>query len=159
MTHQCNLPRMCNDSPREVKAPSAYAARKRKTWCKARFRCFLRLSTQRTSNEDGLLSHPTASTVTHYQQITKFPWTTVHYSCAIGPVMLHSSEHTARKRIKWWKVGFRCYLRPSAQRTSNQGALIRDPTVNKVTHYPQITKFPWSTRATSRKCTAVPRAL
>ena len=78
-------------------------------------------------------------------------------SCAIGPHV--TLLHTARKRKKWWKTQFRFYLRLSAQRTSNQEGLLRDPIVSKVTHYQQITKFPWTTCATSRMCTAVPLAL
>ena len=69
------------------------------------------------------------------------------------------SAHAARKRKTWWKARFRCYMLLSAQRTSNQDGLLHDPTVTKVTHYPQITKFEWTTSATSRLCTAVPRAL
>ena len=65
-------------------------------------------------------------------------------------------SHTARMRKIWWKARFRCYLRLSPLRTSNQDLVLRDPSVSKVTHYPQITKLPWRT---SRMCSAVPWAL
>ena len=44
-------------------------------------------------------------------------------------------------------------------RTSNQDGLLRGQTVTKVTHYSQITKFPWTNSAMTRMCTAVPRVL
>ena len=75
---------------------------------------------------------------------------------AIDQVMLSCSANAARKLKTWWKTLFRCYLRLSAQRTSNQDDLLRDPYVSKVTHYPQITKCQWPT---SRMCTALPGGL
>ena len=51
--HQCNLSRMCTDTPRVLKAKSCYTpqsyahrAQKLKTWWKARFPCYLRLCTK-----------------------------------------------------------------------------------------------------------------
>ena len=41
-------------------------------------------------------------------------------------------SHVSRKRNRWWKARFRCYLRLSAQRISNQDGLHRDPTVKKM---------------------------
>ena len=76
-------------------------------------------------------------------------------SSAIVEGMLHSSANIARKRKIWYKTRFRCYL-PLC--TKDQGGLLGDKTVRKVTHYPQITKFPRTISATSRMCTAVPQA-
>ena len=44
-----------------------------KTMAKNTFRRYLRLTAQRTWNQDGLLRDPIVSQVTHYPQITKFP--------------------------------------------------------------------------------------
>ena len=89
--------------------------------------------------------------VQHVQNVHRFT------SCAIGRHV--TLLQTAWKRRTWWKAQFRFYLRLSAQRTTNQQMLLRHPTGSKITHYQQITKFPWTTCATSRMCTAVPRGL
>ena len=47
-------------------------------------------------------------------------------SCAIGRHL--TLLHKARKRKTSWKSQFRFYLRLSAQKTSNQEGLLRDPT-------------------------------
>ena len=67
--------------------------------------------------------------------ISTFPWHTCANFPECAPINLHSSAYAARKPKIWWKARFRCYLRLSAQRTC---ALLRDPTLSKVTHYPQI---------------------
>ena len=68
---ECALFRLVQQRPSPW--PYAHTARKRKIWWKTRFRCYLRLSAQRTWNQDGLLRDATLSKVTHHQPITKFP--------------------------------------------------------------------------------------
>ena len=68
-----------------------FTARKQKLWWKGRFLCYLRLSAKRTSNQDGLFHDPTASKVTQYPQITKFPWRTSRM-CNALPRALYSTS-------------------------------------------------------------------
>ena len=108
----------------------------------------------------------TVPKVAHYAQEMTFSWHTSATcpECAPIPLVSYRPSHVtllclmptkARKR-KTWKARFRCYLRLSAHRTSNQDWLLCYPTVNKITYNPQISKFPWPT---SRTYTGVPRAM
>ena len=128
------------------------------------FQFTFRTCVKNSSNQDSHIRKPTVPKFTHYAQEMTLPWHTSGTCPECAPirlVMLHSTAlcpfRTKAKEMV--NARFRCYLRLSAQISSNQDGLLRDPTVTKVKHYPQITKFPWTTSASCRRCTAVPRAL
>ena len=79
-------------------------------------------------------------------------------SCAIGQVMLNSSSLCpySTKAINMVKTRFRCYLRLCTEDLEPKWAATwSNCKKKKVTHYPQITKFPWPM---SRMCTAMTQA-
>ena len=116
---------------------------------------------QNLSNQDSHIRKQTVPKFTHYAQERAFEDTPVElvqsvhrfalcglYSSAFCP---YSTK--AKNMAKKHAFGVICV---SAQGTSTQDGLLRDPTVIKVTHFPQITKF---LCPTSRMCTAVIRSL
>ena len=64
---------------------------------------------------------------------------------AISPVMLHSSAWCpySTKAKNMVKSTVSVLLAGLEKKTSKLDGLLRDPTVSKVTHYPQKTKFRW----------------
>ena len=123
----------------------ARRARKKNIWWKTRFRCYLCLTAQRTGNQDGLLRDPTASKVTHYPQITKFPspmsecallcleHCSVVFSLSCSALI--KSGYTSRKENTRKTVRFRCYLKRCVHRIWSYEWMLSDRTVCKCMHY------------------------
>ena len=98
------------------------------------------VSAQKTSNQDGLLRDQAASKVTHYSEITKFPWPTFRmctgvlrtvYCClkskSCSPP--HPYEYTSGKQYTRHIACFRCYLNLCVHWTWNQAMLLSDQIV------------------------------
>ena len=107
------------------------------------------VSAQRTSNQDLLLRDPTVSKVTHYPQITKFPWPTSRMCSAVPRALqcchavLYFRMNTHQERKTRQTARIRCYLKLCVQSTWNQEGLLNNRTVIKFILYTQETKISW----------------
>ena len=131
--------------------PISLAKRKAKTPAIWHFQCTFRTCVRNSSNQDShqrkqtvlklLIMHKKGrfhdTTVQHVQNVCYRTWCYTYH-----PIQQESEKHGEKKSR------FRCDLSLSAQRTSSQDRLLRHPTVSKITHYPHISNFPWTTGTT-----------
>ena len=124
-----------------------------------------------SSNQDSRVRKPTVPKVTQYRQESTFPWHTSATCPECAPIRLvcyrwshvtllgllriqHGSEKYGEKH------GFGVSICVSLHKWggTKMGCSVIQ-LLAKVTRYPQISHFSWTTRAQSRMCSAVPRAL